>query len=186
MSNSRNPDPFRMVTINIPKRLLDQLEKEVPFTDNQSLPELIVSKIAYAISRPISERNLTVIAELKPGTSFADVLKQLQMMENVLQVTHISGNLDFTGSVNSTVETVISPSPQPASRTQEIKAMSVDQVEFSVRARAMMQAANIRTIGELSAKTADELMKYRNFGKKAMRECQSKLRELGLEINWTD
>ena len=62
----------------------------------------------------------------------------------------------------------------------------VEELELSVRSSNCLKNANIRTIGELTKKTEDELSKTRNFGKKSLLEIKDKLAEWGLELGMTD
>jgi DNA-directed RNA polymerase subunit alpha len=60
--------------------------------------------------------------------------------------------------------------------------MSVNEIELSVRAANCLNNANILTVGHLAQKTEAEMLKYRNFGRKSLREIQDKLKELGLTL----
>ncbi len=61
-------------------------------------------------------------------------------------------------------------------------AMSVNEIELSVRAANCLNNANIVTVGELAQKTEAEMLKYRNFGKKSLNEIKAKLMEMGLAL----
>ncbi len=61
-------------------------------------------------------------------------------------------------------------------------AMSVNDIELSVRAANCLNNANITTVGELAQKTEAEMLKYRNFGKKSLNEIRDKLADLGLSL----
>jgi DNA-directed RNA polymerase subunit alpha len=60
--------------------------------------------------------------------------------------------------------------------------MSVNEIELSVRAANCLNNANITTVGELALKTEQEMLKYRNFGKKSLNEIKDKLETLGLSL----
>ncbi len=60
--------------------------------------------------------------------------------------------------------------------------MSVNEIELSVRAANCLNNANITTVGELAMKSEQEMLKYRNFGKKSLNEIKSKLEQLGLSL----
>ena len=60
--------------------------------------------------------------------------------------------------------------------------MSVNELELSVRAANCLYNANITTVGELALKTEQEMLKYRNFGKKSLNEIKEKLEALGLSL----
>jgi DNA-directed RNA polymerase subunit alpha len=58
----------------------------------------------------------------------------------------------------------------------------VEELELSVRSSNCLRNANIRTIGDLVARTEDEIAKTRNFGKKSLDEIKSKLAERNLRL----
>jgi DNA-directed RNA polymerase subunit alpha len=60
--------------------------------------------------------------------------------------------------------------------------MSVNEIELSVRAANCLNNANITTVGQLAMKTEQEMLKYRNFGKKSLNEIKEKLAGLGLSL----
>jgi DNA-directed RNA polymerase subunit alpha len=60
--------------------------------------------------------------------------------------------------------------------------MSVNEIELSVRAANCLNNANITTVGQLAMKSEQEMLKYRNFGKKSLNEIKEKLAALGLTL----
>jgi len=64
-------------------------------------------------------------------------------------------------------------------------AMSVNEIELSVRAANCLNNANITTVGRLAMKHEADMLKYRNFGKKSLNEIKDKLAELGLSLGMT-
>ena len=62
----------------------------------------------------------------------------------------------------------------------------VEELELSVRSSNCLKNANIRTIGELTKKTEDDIAKARNFGKKSLAEIKEKLQEWNLTLGMTD
>lgn len=58
----------------------------------------------------------------------------------------------------------------------------VSDIELSVRATNCLKNAKINTLGELVRKTEEELLSYKNFGKKSLDEIKDKLKELGLSL----
>ncbi|MCQ2612201.1 MAG: DNA-directed RNA polymerase subunit alpha [Treponemataceae bacterium] len=62
----------------------------------------------------------------------------------------------------------------------------VEELELSVRSSNCLKNANIRTIGELTKKTEDDIAKTRNFGKKSLTEIKEKLQEWNLSLGMTD
>ena len=71
-------------------------------------------------------------------------------------------------------------------RIRQILNTPVDELELSVRSSNCLKNANIRTIGELTKKTEDDIAKTRNFGKKSLTEIKEKLLEWGLNLGMTD
>jgi DNA-directed RNA polymerase subunit alpha len=63
---------------------------------------------------------------------------------------------------------------------------SIDDLELSVRSYNCLKRANINTVGELTQKSEDDMMKVRNLGKKSLDEVKLKLEELGLGLRETD
>ena len=57
---------------------------------------------------------------------------------------------------------------------------NIDEMELSVRSHNCLQAAGIRTIYELVTKEENEMLKFKNFGRKSLTELQEKLGEMGL------
>jgi len=60
--------------------------------------------------------------------------------------------------------------------------MSVNEIELSVRAANCLNNANITTVGQLALKSEQEMLKYRNFGKKSLNEIKDKLVSLNLSL----
>jgi len=55
-------------------------------------------------------------------------------------------------------------------------------LELSVRSSNCLRAAEIKTIGDLVKKGEPEMLKYRNFGRKSLKEIQDILGEMGLSF----
>jgi len=71
-------------------------------------------------------------------------------------------------------------------RIRQILNTPVEELELSVRSSNCLKNANIRTIGELTRKTEDDIAKTRNFGKKSLQEIKEKLKEWNLSLGITD
>ena len=69
---------------------------------------------------------------------------------------------------------------------QKLLSTPVEELELSVRSSNCLKNANIRTIGELTKKTEDDITKTRNFGKKSLQEIKEKLQEWNLTLGMTD
>ncbi|MBN1525283.1 MAG: DNA-directed RNA polymerase subunit alpha [Spirochaetales bacterium] len=62
----------------------------------------------------------------------------------------------------------------------------IEELELSVRSSNCLKNANIRTIGDLTQRTEDDISKTRNFGKKSLQEIKDKLKEWGLRLGMKD
>ena len=71
-------------------------------------------------------------------------------------------------------------------RIRAILSTPVEQLELSVRSSNCLKNADIKTIGELTRKTEDDIAKTRNFGKKSLQEIKEKLKEWNLGLGITD
>ena len=58
----------------------------------------------------------------------------------------------------------------------------IEDLDLSVRSYNCLKRANINTVGELTQKTEEEMMKVRNLGRKSLKEVIQKLNEIGLEL----
>ena len=65
-------------------------------------------------------------------------------------------------------------------------ATPVEELELSVRSSNCLKNANIKTIGDLTRKTEEDIVKTRNFGKKSLQEIKEKLNEWGLNLGMKD
>ena len=71
-------------------------------------------------------------------------------------------------------------------RVRQILSTPVEELELSVRSSNCLKNASIKTIGELTRKTEDDIAKTRNFGKKSLQEIKEKLKEWNLSLGITD
>jgi DNA-directed RNA polymerase subunit alpha len=71
---------------------------------------------------------------------------------------------------------------QENQKLKKLLAMSVNEIELSVRAANCLNNANITSVGQLAQKSESEMLKYRNFGKKSLNEIKEKLTQLGLSL----
>ena len=69
---------------------------------------------------------------------------------------------------------------------EKVLEMNIDELELSVRSYNCLKRAGINTVEELTNKTAEDMMKVRNLGRKSLEEVLSKLKELGLSLRQSD
>lgn len=77
------------------------------------------------------------------------------------------------------------PAPKKDSETERIRKLlltKVDDLELSVRANNCLKAANIKTIADLVRRDEEELLRFRNFGRKSLAELGEIIENMGLEF----
>ncbi|MFQ5636938.1 MAG: DNA-directed RNA polymerase subunit alpha [bacterium] len=67
-------------------------------------------------------------------------------------------------------------------KVRRLLKMPVDELELSVRSYNCLMAANIKTIGDLVKRDEQEMLKFRNFGRKSLQELTKILDEKGLQF----
>ena len=75
---------------------------------------------------------------------------------------------------------------KPMDPKGKVMDMNIDELELSVRSYNCLKRAGINTVEELCNKTADDMMKVRNLGRKSLEEVLGKLNELGLQLRTGD
>ncbi len=86
---------------------------------------------------------------------------------------------------NEVVETEEEEEPEVDEEMLRIKRllqMSVDELELSVRSHNCLTAADIHTIADLVRRDEQEMLKFRNFGRKSLTELSKILAEKGLHF----
>ena len=64
----------------------------------------------------------------------------------------------------------------------ELLETAIEDMDFSVRTYNCLKRASINTIGDLTMRTIDDMLKVRNLGKKSLEEIEMKLAEIGLAL----
>ena len=95
---------------------------------------------------------------------------------------HFSIFINFDESLVNNNEEI----DEEEARIRKILDTSVEELELTVRSSNCLKNANIRTIGDLTKKTEEEIAKTRNFGKKSLTEIKDKLKEWNLSLGMTD
>ena len=67
-------------------------------------------------------------------------------------------------------------------KVRKLLKMNVDELELSVRSYNCLMAANIKTIGDLVGRDEQEMLKFRNFGRKSLTELTKILEEKNLHF----
>jgi DNA-directed RNA polymerase subunit alpha len=67
-------------------------------------------------------------------------------------------------------------------RIRSLLEKSVEELELSVRSANCLRAADIKTIADLVQKPESAMLKYRNFGRKSLKEISDILTSMGLQF----
>jgi len=79
-------------------------------------------------------------------------------------------------------EKVESEKDAETERLRKILTTNVDDLELSVRSHNCLKAANIKTLGDLVRRDENEMLKFRNFGRKSLAELIEIVDNYGLEF----
>jgi DNA-directed RNA polymerase subunit alpha len=87
----------------------------------------------------------------------------------------------FTGLGGQAGEPSLLVEREPDSE-QRLLDLPIEELELSVRSFNCLKRAGINTIGDLCARTENDMVKVRNLGKKSLEEVNQKLGALGLAL----
>jgi len=79
-------------------------------------------------------------------------------------------------------EQSVSQKDSEIERIRKVLLTSVDDLELSVRSHNCLKAANIKTLADLVRKDEQEMLKFRNFGRKSLSELMEIVENLGLDF----
>jgi len=65
---------------------------------------------------------------------------------------------------------------------KDVMALSIEELELSVRAEKCTKLLGIKTIGDIARKSEKELLHVKNFGKKSLTEIKEKLKKYSLSL----
>ncbi len=142
-----------------------------------------VSRVKYSIEPTrVGQRNdydkliLEVFTNgtISPENALAEAAK--------IAKDHFAIFINFDESIVSSNDEI----DEEEERIRKLLSTSVEELELTVRSSNCLKNANIRTIGDLTKKTEDEIAKTRNFGKKSLSEIKEKLKEWNLGLGMTD
>ena len=74
------------------------------------------------------------------------------------------------------------PVSEEVMEIRKLLSLTIDEMELSVRSHNCLQAAGIKYIYELVSKEENEMLKYKNFGRKSLTELVEKLDHMGLSF----
>ena len=165
-------------------------------SDKNKSPELPIGVIAVAsIYTPVERVNMSVENTRVGQVTDYDKLtldvwtkgtitpeEAVSLAAKVLS-EHLKTFIDISDKGREAV--IIEQKPEIGS-TEAVREINIDELELSVRSYNCLKRAGINTVGELVNKTADDMMKVRNLGRKSLDEVLAKLKELGLSLRESD
>lgn len=95
---------------------------------------------------------------------------------------HLMLFIDLTEHVNE-VEIMVEKEEDDKEKVLE---MTIEELDLSVRSYNCLKRAGINTVDELIQRTAEDMMKVRNLGKKSLEEVEQKLAGLELSLKKSD
>ncbi len=87
----------------------------------------------------------------------------------------------FVGLTDGVGDTLVL-AEKPEDERVRLLDRSIEDLELSVRSFNCLKRAGINTIGELVARSAEDMMRMRNLGRKSLEEVEEKLHTLGLGL----
>ncbi len=171
-------------------KLILKASKEGAITagDIQLAPEVTIVNPDQVICTLDRNRPFEAEIEIKTGRGYypGDLNKKEDQAIGVIPVDSLfSHHLDVFDRVSEEAYEFESHGTEVSEEQNKLRKllnMSVNEIELSVRAANCLNNANITTVGELAMKTEQEMLKYRNFGKKSLNEIKEKLEALGLSL----
>jgi len=130
-----------------------------------------VERVRYAVDRLLLE--IWTDGRISPDDALVQTSAILQRHLDVF-VGYDKNAIEF--------EEVTDSQDEERTRMRKLLNMSVNEIELSVRAANCLNNANITTVGQLAMKSEQEMLKYRNFGKKSLNEIKEKLQALNLTL----
>ena len=99
-----------------------------------------------------------------------------------IMIQHLVLFSDESILLDSQVKTKTAEVDENTLHMRKILKTSLADLDLSVRAYNCLKAAEIRTLGELVSYHIEDLLKFRNFGKKSLTELEEFVREKGLNF----
>ena len=117
------------------------------------------------------ELEITTDGSIDPEDALAYAAKLL--------VDHLEIFINFEGDLESPEEIEMDEERQ---RIATLLRTRVEELELSVRSSNCLRMANINTVGELVRNKENDMLKYKNFGRKSLVELNEVLTSMGLSF----
>ncbi len=160
----------------------------VPSEDNM-MPNFSVDTISIdSIFNPVT--NVSFEVNPVPGAKEPIEILKLDVVTDgsITAKDAISYSSTYLGDHLKYIEAISNPSVLEVSdgvsdetmALRKLLNLTIDEMELSVRSYNCLQAAGIKYIHELVSKEENQMLKYKNFGRKSLTELVEKLDSMGL------
>ena len=151
----------------------------------------IVDRIAIdAIYTPITKCNYVVEkTRVEDNVDFDKLTLEVWTNDSIKPTDAVSlaskfliDHFDVVSKLNDAIANqnfMYEPEEKIANKKLEKK---IEELDLSQRSYNCLKRAGINTVGELAQKTAEEMMRVRNLGRKSLKELIQKLHEIGLDL----
>lgn len=151
----------------------------------------IVDRIAIdAIYTPVTKCNYTVEkTRVEDNVDFDKLTLEVWTNNSIKPTDAVSlaskfliDHFDVVSKLNEAIVSqnyMYEPEEKIANKKLEKR---IEELDLSVRSNNCLHRAGINTVGELIQKTAEEMMRVRNLGRKSLKEVIQKLHEIGLDL----
>ena len=169
---------------------LSQGRGYVPAAENKT-PQTVIGVIPVdSIYSPVEKVNYTVEpCRVGDKTDFDKLTLEVWTDSTItpkdavsLGAKILSDHLTVFTNLSDSVSTGSTVVEKTADRPDAKLAMTIDELDLSVRSFNCLKRANINTVADLISKTGEDMMKVRNMGKKSLDEVQKKLEMMGLSL----
>jgi len=143
-----------------------------------------------SIFNPVTQ----VSYDVKPVSSAKDSMEKLNLIVTTDGTISAENSVSFASRVLSDYFAMFQISDdepileitedidEESLRIRELLYRSIDEMELSVRSHNCLKAAGINTIMDLVSKEENQMLKYKNFGRKSLSELIEKLDEMELSF----
>ena len=169
---------------------LSQGRGYVPAAENKTAQTVIGVIPVDSIYSPVDKVNYTVEpCRVGDKTDFDKLSLEIWTDSTItpkdalsLGAKILSDHLTVFTNLSDSVGTGSTVVEKTSDRPDAKLAMTIDELDLSVRSFNCLKRANINTVADLISKTGEDMMKVRNMGKKSLDEVQKKLEMMGLSL----
>ena len=105
-----------------------------------------------------------------------------ELMEAQSQVENYKAQTDYLKSELDRIRSITPWQKEESEENQSVMETSIDTLDLSVRAYNCCYRAGIKTLGDLSMKTYNDMLKILNMGRKTLQEIETKMAEYGIRF----